>query len=113
MVRPVELQDNFSKAPLAAREQHVQQNRPDMAQQLLTREVVQEQILDHSRTRPTEQKDPAEMRVYDREERLRRGGQRQGRRRSRQEDEGSSESAETRTEKLEDEETSGHIDIVA
>lgn len=52
MVRAVDLQDNYSKAPLAARLQHIQQTRADLMQFQLNRQAAQEHILEHSRTLP-------------------------------------------------------------
>ncbi|MGB0605629.1 MAG: hypothetical protein ACPGRY_11770 [Candidatus Latescibacterota bacterium] len=66
MLRPTDLQDNFSKAPMAAREQHVQQTRPDQAQHNIARQQDQERVLDHSRIRSNENAEPSENRVDDR-----------------------------------------------
>lgn len=66
MLRPTDLQDNFSKAPMAAREQHVLQTRPDQAQHNVARQQDQERVLDHSRIRANESADPGENRVDDR-----------------------------------------------
>ena len=74
MVKPVDIQDNLSKAPLVAREQHVLQTTPETVQRQLAQVSAQEQILDHSRVRPTEQEEPAEMRVYDRGKNARQQG---------------------------------------
>ena len=68
MLRPTDLQDNFSKAPMAAREQHVQQTRPDQAQHNIARQQDQERVLDNSRIRPKENAEPSENRVDDRQE---------------------------------------------
>ncbi len=111
-MRPVDLQDNLSKAPFAAREQHVQQTAPEVAQRHVARELAQEQILDHSRTRPTEQADPAENRVYDRERGSPRHG-RQGSGRAAPEEQAPGETTQAAEGAL-DEETSGRrIDITA
>jgi hypothetical protein len=67
MVRPVDLQDNLSKAPLVSREQHLQQTDPQMAQRQVTRDLTQQHVLDHSRTRETEPHDRVELRHDDRE----------------------------------------------
>jgi hypothetical protein len=67
MLRPTDLQDNFSKAPMAAREQHVMQTRPEQAQHNLARQQDQEHVLDHSRIRPNDGADASENRVDDRE----------------------------------------------
>ena len=112
MVQPVALQDNLSKAPLAAREQHVQQTAPEVAQQATARQVAQEQILDHSRTRPTEEMEPDENRVYDRE----RGSQGQGRQESTRGD--SAEAApdhpdEASAPESDEKDMGRHIDVTA
>ena len=67
MLRPTDLQDNFSKAPMAAREQHVLQTRPDQAQHNIARQQDRERILDHSRISPNENAEPNENRVDDRQ----------------------------------------------
>lgn len=67
MLRPTDLQDNFSKAPMAAREQHVQQTRPDQAQHNIARQQDQERVLDNSRISPKENAEPSENRVDDRQ----------------------------------------------
>jgi len=69
MPGPIHLQDNFSKAPLAGREQNIQQASADLAQRQASQTLNQEHILDQSRTRPAAQSDAAENRVDDREER--------------------------------------------
>ena len=71
MIRPIDLQDNFSKAPMAAREQHLQQTRPEMTQHNIARQQEQDHILDHSRVRPSEDADASENRLDDREGRQR------------------------------------------
>ena len=67
MLRPTDLQDNFSKAPMAAREQHVLQTRPDQAQHNIARQQDRERVLDHSRISPNENAEPNENRVDDRQ----------------------------------------------
>ncbi|MFT5378515.1 MAG: hypothetical protein ACI906_005361 [Candidatus Latescibacterota bacterium] len=67
MIRPMDLQDNYSKAPLAAREQHILQMRPEMAQHTIARQQNQEHVLDHSRISKSEKADAAENRVDDHE----------------------------------------------
>lgn len=76
MIRPIDLQDNFSKAPMAAREQHLQQTRPEMAQHNIARQQDQDHILDHSRVRPGENADASENRLDDHEGSQQRGQQR-------------------------------------
>jgi hypothetical protein len=67
MIRPIDLQDNYSKAPLAAREQALLQVRPEQTQHTIARQQAQEHVLDHSRIRAAEDADAAEHRVDDHE----------------------------------------------
>ena len=67
MVRPVDMQDNISKAPLVSREQHLQQSDPQIGQRQAAQDLSQQHILDHSRTRPAEQHDRVDLRLDDRE----------------------------------------------
>ena len=106
MVDPVALQDNFSKAPFAAREQHVLQMRPDMAQRAINQETAGQHILDQSRTLPTEEPGPGEMRLENQEEKRR--GQRDQKNQQPAEEEGSSESGGP-----EENGSSPRIDIIA
>ena len=64
-MRPIDLQDNFSKAPLASREQQIQQSAADFAQRSAAMEDDAERILNHSRPAPSEELDPAENRETD------------------------------------------------
>jgi len=80
MVRPIDLQDNLSKAPLAGREQQIQQSSADLAQRQASQALNREHILDQSRTRPSAASDAAENRVDDREGRPGQGGSGQRRR---------------------------------
>lgn len=80
MVRPIDLQDNLSKAPLAGREQQIQQSSADLAQRQLSQALNQEHILDQSRTRPSAATDATENRVDDREARRGQGDSGQRRR---------------------------------
>ncbi|MEW6754760.1 MAG: hypothetical protein AB1505_27835 [Candidatus Latescibacterota bacterium] len=57
MVRPVDLQDNLSKAPLAGRLQHLQQDGPEMAHRQAVRTLAQQQRADLSRPVPSGQSD--------------------------------------------------------
>ena len=66
MVRPIEIQDNLSKAPFAAREQHLQQANALAAQQQVDAEVAEERALDQSRTVPVDQPSPGQLAVADR-----------------------------------------------
>ena len=80
-VRPIHLQDILSKAPLASREQQIQQASADLAQRQVAGALNQQHVLDASRTRPATAPDAADHRVDDREEsRGGRGGQGRGRR---------------------------------
>ena len=65
MLRPLDLQDNFSKAPLAAREQNIQQIRGEVTQHNMAQQMDQEHVLDHSRIRESGEADGAETRVDD------------------------------------------------
>ncbi len=65
MLRPMDLQDNFSKAPLVAREQNIQQLRPTITQHNLAQQADQEHIHDHSRIRESDEADEAQNRVDD------------------------------------------------
>jgi hypothetical protein len=78
MVRPVDMQDNISKAPLVSREQHLQQSDAQIGQRQAAQDLSQQHILDHSRTRPAEQHDRVDLRLDDRErQRQDRGGEQQ------------------------------------
>lgn len=55
MVRPVDLQDNLSKAPMASRLQHLQQNAPEMAHRQAGKALAQQQLADQSRPLPSSQ----------------------------------------------------------
>jgi len=68
MVRPIHLQDNLSKAPLAGREQQIQQSTAEQGQRQIGHALNQEHVLDQSRTRASAETDTAENRVDDREE---------------------------------------------
>ena len=80
MVRPIDLQDNLSKAPLAGREQQIQQSVADQGQRQGAQALNREHLLDQSRTLASAESDAADNRVDDHEERERRGGS--GRRRA-------------------------------
>jgi len=85
-MKPIDLQDSFSKAPLVAREQHIQQSSSEIAQRHLAAEADSERALDRGRPVPTQEVDPQENQVEDRPGS---GGSeaRGGNRRDRQEDE--------------------------
>ena len=105
VVRPVDLQDNFSKAPAASRAQNIQQANPEMAHRNTAQEMTQQQVLDQSRTLPAEETDQTKLRPDDQK-----GEQRRNRQNAKREpeEESSGESAGA----AEDEDTS-HIDILA
>ncbi len=66
MVRPIEIQDNLSKAPFAAREQHLQQANAQAAQQQVDAEVAEVRVLDQSRAVPLDETSPAQLAIGDR-----------------------------------------------
>ncbi len=76
-MRPIDLQDNFSKAPLASREQQIQQNSAEQGQRGGAMRLDDEHALDQNRTTPTKDTDGAENRVdRDAEDRSHDQGQR-------------------------------------
>ncbi|MBI2506078.1 MAG: hypothetical protein HYW07_22920 [Candidatus Latescibacteria bacterium] len=66
MVRPVDMQDNYSKAPLAGRQQHIQQISPEIAQRQAAQQQAQQHLLDQSRPRPAERRDEVELHLDER-----------------------------------------------
>jgi len=60
-MRPVDLQDNFSKAPLAAREQHIQQTRADQAQYQAARQQGKTHAADQRRVKANEKLESTRM----------------------------------------------------
>ena len=70
MVRPVDLQDNFSKAPLASRAQQVQQANPEMAQRQGAQELAEQHAQDQARTLPAEEGKAPELHADQRREEL-------------------------------------------
>ncbi len=60
-MRPVDLQNNISKAPLVAREQHVQQTRPDQAQHQAAYQQGKENIKDQRRVKANENAESVRM----------------------------------------------------
>ena len=66
MVRPIEIQDNLSKAPFAAREQHLQQANALAAQQQVDADVTEARVLDQSRAVPMDETSPGQLAVGDR-----------------------------------------------
>ena len=77
-MRPIDLLDNFSKAPLAGREQAVQQASSELGQRHAARALDQEHALDQTRVKQGEESEAAENRV-DREGDRRQGGSRRQR----------------------------------
>jgi hypothetical protein len=65
-MKPIDLQDSFSKAPLVAREQHIQQSSAEIPHRHLAAESDAERVLDRGRPVPTEEVDPQENQVEDR-----------------------------------------------
>jgi len=65
VVRPIDLQDNFSKAPGASKVQQAQQANPEMAHRNTAAAMAQQQIVDQSRTQPGEEADGAELNPED------------------------------------------------
>lgn len=61
MVRPIDLQDNLSKAPLASRLQQVQQSAPEMAHRQTGQVLAQQQIVDRSRPLPAPEAERPEV----------------------------------------------------
>ncbi len=104
MLRPLDLQDNFSKAPLAAREQNLQQIRPEVTQHNLTQQLAQENALNQSRIRESAEADEVENRVDDHD---RQPGDRERRRRQ-QDSETAPPEDQDRLQISDD----GHIDII-
>ena len=80
MVRPVDMQDNYSKAPLAGRQQHIQQTSPEIAQRQAAQQQVQQHLVDQTRPMPAEGRDAVELHLEEERE------QEQRRRRKRQPD---------------------------
>lgn len=105
-MRPIDLQDNLSKAPLAGREQGIQQANSDQGQRHGAQVLNREHLLDQTRTTETEHADAADNRVDDPPDDGR-GGQR----RRRQAD-GSTDDADT-VERPRVSATSRDIDLMA
>ena len=59
-MKPIDLQDSFSKAPLVAREQHIQQSSAEIAQRHLAAESAAERELDRGRPVAAEEVQVAE-----------------------------------------------------
>lgn len=71
MVRPVDLQDNLSKAPLAGRLQQLQQDAPEMALRQANRVVADQQRADQTRPVPSGQTEGLALRPDGRKQQLR------------------------------------------
>lgn len=69
MVRPVDMQDNYSKAPLAGRQQHIQQISPEIAQRQAAQQAAQQHLLNQARPVPAEGRDQVELHPDDQRER--------------------------------------------
>lgn len=80
MVRPVDMQDNYSKAPLAGRQQHIQQPSPEITQRQAAQQLVQQHLADQTRPLPAAERDEVELHLGEERE------QDQQRRRTRQPD---------------------------
>ena len=103
MVRPIDLQDNLSKAPLASRAQQVQQTNPEMALRQSTQELARQHAEDRARTLPADESKAAELNADQGQEELPRR-----RRRKKKDDE--SQAEPTETNKSDD---SASIDLIA
>jgi hypothetical protein len=104
MVRPIDLQDNLSKAPLVSRAQQLQQSAPEMAHRQAGQATAQQQVIDRGRSLPAEADDRAEL------HREGGSGRHAGRRRRRAEARQPEEAPPARAVAAAD---SSHIDIVA
>ena len=104
MLRPLDLQDNFSKAPLAAREQNLQQIRPEVTQHNLTQQLDQENARNQSRIRESAEADEVKNRVDDHD---RQPGYRERRQRQQQD-----ETAPPKDPERIQSGNDGHIDII-
>lgn len=80
MVRPVDMQDNYSKAPLAGRQQHIQQTSPEITQRQAAQQLVQQHLADQAKPLPSAGRDEVELHLDEERE------QDQRRRRKRQPD---------------------------
>lgn len=101
MVRPVDMQDNYSKAPLAGREQHIQQISPEIAQRQAAQQQAQQHLLDQTRPMPAARRDEVELHPDQRRE------PDQRRRRRRQRDAARADDTPPASE------PSSHIDLTA
>ena len=77
MVRPVDMQDNYSKAPLAGRQQHIQQVSPEIAQRQAALQQARQHQLDQTRALPTDNRDEVELQTDDQRQEQRRRRRRQ------------------------------------
>lgn len=68
MVRPVDMQDNYSKAPLAGRQQNIQQTSPEIAQRQAAQQLTQQHLVDQTRPMPAERRDEVELHLGEKRE---------------------------------------------
>ncbi len=68
MVRPVDMQDNYSKAPLAGRQQHIQQTSPEIAQRQVAQQQAQQHQADQARALPAAGRDEVELHLDEKRE---------------------------------------------
>ena len=64
-MRSIDLQDNLSKAPLAGREQGIQQSSADLGQRPGAQALNRQHVLDQTRTSESEKSERADNRVDD------------------------------------------------
>lgn len=64
-MRSIDIQDNLSKAPLAGREQGIQQSSADLGQRHGAQALNREHLLDQTRTKAGENAEAADNRVDD------------------------------------------------
>ncbi len=105
MVRPIDLQDNLSKAPLASRAQQVQQTASEMAHRQVDQELAQQRLQDQSRPLPTEETDRVELHPDE--------GEKQQNQEQEEKKDRADDTAEKSTPPAGEDEDSSHIDIVA
>ena len=107
MVRPIDMQDNLSKAPLASRVQGLQQGAAEMAQRQAAIESRQQHALDQTRTTPTAEAQGSRVNADAERDR------RQQQQRQRQREEPEAAEANTTGDPSHGRGDDGHIDIVA
>jgi hypothetical protein len=104
VVRPIDLQDNLSKAPLAGRLQQIQQDTAEMAHRQVARETAQQQVADRSRPLPADESRRSEVHPDGG------GKESRGKKRGKQRKDTSQKASESAADKGGD---THHIDIVA